>query len=245
MQIDVCLKTLINLASNPTNLPAFNSYYCKSDVIVTVLPLTYGECPELALRSKMLLGLLNPLLDSEQLGALKLVKDEASTCVSLLQIALKDVHHMAEDFSLLAILNALIWFTHEYHRQSKISGSKATSGFESKLVSVSQEIRCNIELLVEQGILSAVKDMLKLRGEEELQYTVAAAKLVWCLAHDTATKTKMVNDSEMIECLQEASKLLSPTVELKLTCHCALLLLGMATDGRFYVMCVIIYCNFL
>lgn len=230
-QIECCLKPLINCASDPSNLPAFNSIFSQSDAILSLLPLTHGETPDLALHSKMLLALLNPLLDCEQLRALKLTRDEAGTCVSLLRKAVEHPYHLAEDFSLLTVLRALVWFTHEFSRQDKSSGKKPCSAYESKLVSVLQELRCNIELLVKEDVLSVVKAVLKLSGEEELLAT--AARLLWCLAHDTAAKAQILSDNEIVQALQEIEKHHS-SPKLKLASHCALWLLGLQADGTCY-----------
>ena len=175
----------------------------------------------------MLLALLNPLLDCEQLLALKLTRDEANTCVSLLRKAIEDPQQMAEDFSLLTILRAIIWFIHEYHRQDKSLKKNACSEYESKLVSVSQELRCNIELLVGEDVFPCVKVLLNLSGKEELQAT--AARLLWCLAHDAAVKMQILTDNEILGALKDAENQSSP--KLKMASHCVLSLLGLQADG--------------
>ena len=176
----------------------------------------------------MLLALLNPLLDCEQLRALKLTKKEASTCVSLLRKAVEDPYHLVEDFSLLTILRSLVWFVHEYHRQDKdLSKKKACSEYESKLVSISQELRSNIELLVEEGVLSAVKVVLKLDGKEE--FRAVAAKLLWCLAHNTIVKAQILSDADLVGILKEIEKCSS--TELNMASNCLLWLLDLQHHG--------------
>jgi len=228
----MCLEILINSASNPSNLPAFNSNLSQSDAILLVLSLTHGEVANLALHSKMLLALLNPLLDCEQLRALRLTKNEANDCVSLLRRALEDPYHVAEDFSLLTILRAVVWFTHEHYRQDKSLGKEECSNYESNLVSVSQELRCNIELLVGEDMLSVVKAVLKLDGKEELQ--AMAARLLWCLAHDPAVKEQILSDSEIVEALQDVEK-----YSLSKASYCALWILGLQTDGMYVHVCIV------
>lgn len=209
-------------------MPGFNTGFNRSDTIVTVLPLTNGQQSNLALHSKMLLALLNPLLDCEQLRALKLTQSEASTLVSLLNQAVEDPYHLAQDSTLLSLLKAVIWFTHEYNRQDDIIG-KTCSEFESKLGSVAHELKLNLQLLVDEGILSALKPVLKLNGQEELQ--ASAARLFWNLAHNTSVKKQILNDTDIVGALQDIHILPSP--KLNVASHCALWLFGSLTDGTY------------
>ena len=220
---------MISCASDPSNLPGFNSILGQSDAILLLLPLTHGEISNLALHSKMLLALLNPLLDCKTLHALKLTKGEASGYVSMLRKAAEDAYHVVDNFSLLTILKTLIWFTHEYHRQDKIPGKKPCSEHENELVSASQKLKSNIGLLVGEDVWSAVKVVLKLDGNEVFQ--ALAARLLWCLAHDAAVKGKVLSDAEIIGTLRDFGKYSSP--ELKMATYSISWILGLEADGMY------------
>ena len=206
--------------------------FSQSDVILPLLPLTHGENPAIALHSKMLMALLNPLLDCEQIYALKLTQKEGCSCVSLLKKAVEDPCHMAEEISLLTILRALIWFTHEFHRQEKGEGNnKVGSEYESKLVSVAQELRSNISLLIGESVLLVVKAVLKMSCSEELQ--AVGARFLWSLVHDTAAKAQVLADIEIVECLHGFEK--HSSLKLKMASQRVLQLLGfIQADGMCY-----------
>ena len=197
------------------------------------MPLTHGHDSKLALHSKMLLALLNPLLDCEQLHALKFVKSEASEFVSLLNQAVEDPCHLAQDFSLLSLLRVGIWITHEYNRKNEALAKESCSKYENKLNSVSHELKSNLKLLVEEGILSVLKSVLKLSSQEQLQAT--AARFIWSLSHDASVKAQILEDAEIIGALQNFHTLSS--LELKLASHCALWLLEILTDGMLIHTC--------
>ena len=220
---------MINCVSDSSNLPAFNSNISQSDSVLSVLPLTHGQMSNLSVRSKMLLALLNPLLDCEQLHALKLTKSDANILISLLSQALEDSYHLAQDSTLLTLLRVMIWFTQEY---SKPLGKKACSEYENKLNSVTDELKSNLQLLVKEGILLALKPVLKLNGQEELQ--AAAARVIWNLAHNAEVKSLILNDSDNIGVLQDLHTL--PLPKLSMATHCALWILGLQTNGM-YRMC--------
>ena len=198
---------------------------------MSVLPLTHGQDSNLALCCKFLLALLSPLLDCEQLNALKLTRDEAKMCMSLLNEATVDPRHVSQDCSLLTLLRAMIWFVHEYSRKSKALDVKNCSEYEKKMGAVSHELESNTHLLVEEGFLSLLKSVLKLRNEEELQAT--AARLAWCLAHNMSIRTKMLDDAELIQILKDAQNDESP--QLSMASFCVLWLLGVQANGMFIV----------
>ena len=155
--------------------------------------------------------------------------------MSLVREAVENSHHLAEDVSLLTLIKALIWFTQEYHRQNKSVGKKAPcSEFESKLATVSQELRFNVKLLVEEGVLSAVKAVLKLTGKTELQ--VMATRLLWCLAHDTSIRPQIWSDSELVGVVEDLERQHSP--QLKKASHSVLWLLGLKSDGKFVIIMI-------
>jgi hypothetical protein len=226
--MDLCVKIFINLASDLSNLPGFNSGYSQSNIITLVLPLTHGQHSNIALHSKIFLALINPLLNCEQLHALKLsTKSEASMLVSLLNQAVGDPYHLAQDFTLQSVLMAMIWFTHEYSRPERTPSKKKCSEYEMKLNSVSCELKSNLHLLVDEGVLPAIGAVLKLNGQEKLKAT--AARLLWSLAHEASVKTQILNDAAMVETLQGFRKFPS----LQVASHCALELLGIQTEGMF------------
>ena len=194
------------------------------------MPLTHGQHSNLALHSKMLLALLNPLLDCEQLHALKLTQGEANKLVSLMNQAVEDPYHLAQDATLLSLLRVMIWITHEYSRGNTTPGKKKSSEYEKKLKAASLELKSNPIMLVNEGILSVLKPVLKLRHNEELQAT--AAQLLWSLSHDTSVKTKILDDNEIVGALQEIHTLSS--LKLKMASHCTLWLLGIVAEGLYY-----------
>ena len=227
MQVHLCLKVLINLASTPTNLPAFNSTYSQSDIIVLVLPLTNGQHSNLALCSKLLLALLNPLLDCDQLYALKLIREEAKMLIPRLSEAILDPHHVSQECTLLTLLRAVVWFVHEYHRTDKTLDMKSCSEYEKTMIDVSQELESNACLLVEEGLLPVLKSALKLFNEEEIQVT--ATRLVWCLTHNKSIRAKILDDTEIVHILKDKQNALSP--KLNMASFCSLWHLGVQTNG--------------
>lgn len=224
---------LINCASDSANLPAFNTTFSQSDVIVSVLPLTHGQQPVLAHCSKMLLALLSPLLDHEQLRALKLIRNEANSFISLLNEAIANPHHLAQDSSLLTILRCIIWFTHEHNRKGTNLDKKVYSEYQKVLDSVSLELEYNTQLLLEEGLLSVLKHVLKLDSQQELQSV--AMRLIWCLSHDNSAKTTILKDADIVRAIQCVS---SP--ELSVTSYCTLYLLGFQSSGKFLTSRVIV-----
>ena len=217
---------LINCASDPANLPAFNTTFNQSDVIVSVLPLTHGQQPVLAHCSKMLLALLSPLLDHEQLRALKLTRNEANSFICLLNEAIENPYHLAQDSSLLTFLRCMIWFTHEYNRKGTNLDRKVCSDYQKVLDSVTLELEHNSRLLLEEGLLSVLKCVLKLDSQQELQSV--AIRLIWCLSHENSTRTAILKDPDIIRAIKCVS---SP--ELSVTSYCTLYLLGFQSSGKF------------
>lgn len=174
----------------------------------------------------MLLALLSPLLDHKQLHALKLTRNEAKSFISLLNEAVVNPYYIAQDLSLLTFLRCMIWFTHEYNRKGTSLDKKVCSDYQKALVSVSLELEYNIQLLVEEGLLSVIEHVLKLDSQQELQSI--AMRLIWCLSHNNSTKTTILKDADIIRTLQCVS---SP--ELSVISHCTLYLLGFHSSGKF------------
>ena len=227
-QIHLCIKVLINCASNSSNLPAFNGSYSRSDIVVLVFPLAHGHHSDLALSSKMLLALLNPLLDAEKLHALKLTREEAKCCVHFLSDAISTTSHLAYDFSLLTFLRMVSWFCHEYHKEEKKAYKHCSSEYEKHLITVSNELKSNAQLLVEEGILSILKSVLCSSLPEDVKS--AASRLLWCLAHDMDIKARIMDDVDIVAALQDINS--NPAHKLSLSSHCALFLLNSQATGR-------------
>lgn len=189
------------------------------------MPLTHGAHSGLALQSKMFLAFLSPLLDDEQLHALRLTRNEARACVSLLNKALRSPYQIEQQgLNLLTLLKATMWFSHEHHRKDQKMDNETCSECEKKLCSVSNELKLNIQLLVEEGILLVLKALL--RSKENIQIT--ATRLIWYLGHDTTAKSRILDDIG-IGALQDIYKLPSP--ELHMASHCALWLLHYKSEG--------------
>ena len=236
LQLHLCLEVLINCASDPSNLPAFNTCYDRSDAIISVLPLTHGQNSSIALSSKMFLSLLNPLLECEQLGTLKLSRTEATACVSLLNIAFVTPHHMVQGSTLLTLLKVMIRLTHEYHRkcvktmdEKKWKKWKRCSDYEQKLLSVSIELKSNIQLLVEGGILWVLERILNSSLRDEIKVT--AIQLLWSLAHSGTAKPLILENLRIIKALEDVSNHVS-SPEMIVASHCAIYLLGLQTEGN-------------
>ena len=226
LQAILCIKVLIMCASNPSNLPAFNSCLSQSDIIISVLPLTHGQYSDLALHCKMLLALLDPLLDCNQLHALKLTRSEANACISLLSGAVVAPNHVSQDVNLLTLLRAMIWFSHEHHKQDPKLVIQSCSQYERKLILVSNELKCNMQLLVEEGALSVIEDALKLNIQD---VRITAARLLWCLVNCPSIKLKVKQNDAIVQALQNIHHNLPP--ELRVATHTTLWVLEQQTRG--------------
>lgn len=202
-------------------------------MIVLVQPLIHGEYPDIALHSKMLLALLNPLLDSDNLHALKLTNREAKSCILLLKDANTAPYHLAQDVHLLTVLRAVTFFSHEYHRQNKSKkddkkkGIKKISEYEMSLSTVSDELKSNIELFIEEGILPVLNSLLDPKFDKEVQ--AATMRLLWCLSHSPAVRKQMMENADMIAILRDMQA--HPSSELSQPSHCILWLLGVQSTG--------------
>ena len=131
--------------------------------------MTHGQHSNLAVLSKMLLALLDPLLDCEQLHALKLTMNEAKHCASLLSEAVAVPVNRFQGSRLLTYLKVMVSFSQEYHRQDGKLLLRDCSEYEKKLVLVSDELKANVELFVKCGVLSVLSEILKLHDEIEIR----------------------------------------------------------------------------
>ena len=233
----MCLKVLVNCASNQSNLPAFNSSFNRSDVISTVLPLTNGRHVVPALHSKMLLALINPLLNAEQLHFLKINATEARNLVSLLKQAMESTEC---GFSLTTMLKVFIWLSHQYQNHNLIeSDDTHFSNFERQLCHVAIEIfTSNIQLLMKEGLIPVLRKILCETKKCAVQ--VLASRLIWCLAHNPETKAILLNSEPcMVEILQQHHIDQASVQELHLASHCALWKLGVLTCTKGNNHCVL------
>ena len=201
-------------------------------MIVLVQPLIYGEYPDIALHSKMLLALLNPLLDSDNLHALKLTNREAKSCILLLKDTITAPYHLAQDVRLLTVLRAVTFFSHEYHRQNKPKKdvkkkNVKISEYEMSLSTVSDELKSNIELFIEEGILPVLNSLLDPKFDKEVQ--AATMRLLWCLSHSPAVRKQIMENADMIAILRDMQA--HPSSELSQPSHCILWLLGVQSTG--------------
>ena len=207
-------------------MPAFNASYSSSPIIISALPFTHGQEFSLALCSKMLVALLNPLLSASQLLALKLNKEEARVLVYLLNQALESPFQIAQGISLLNVLRVMIWVCHQYSSTER-SLPDDCSEFEKQLCHSSSELQINAELLLEGGLLPV---LTKLLTSTDSVIQVIAARLVWCLAHNSNVKPQISNNSDIVSALQHLHDLDS-SQELHLAAHCALWKLGLEDRG--------------
>ena len=191
--------------------------------------MTHGQHSNLAVLSKMLLALLNPLLDCEQLCALKLAMNEAKHCVSLLSEAFAVPANHFQGSTLLTYLKVMVGFSQEYHRQDGGLLLRDCSEYEKKLVLVSDELKANAETFVKCGVLSVLSEILKLHIEIEVR--VLAVRLLWCLSHNPTVKIQMSKNGDILRALQCYN--LSQSPKLHMASHCALFLIDHKTPGMF------------
>lgn len=196
-----------------------------------MLPLTHGQHSNLALNSKMLLALLYPLLDCEQLCALKLTNDEASTCVSMLREAATAIAHHLNGTDLMTYLRVMVCFTQEHYRLDPKLSHKNCSEYEKKLSLVSDELKTNLELFVKSGVLSVLSEILKLKDQIEVR--IMAMRLLWCLAHSptVTVKTQILENDDIVQALQSSDETLTP--KLYMASRCVLALVDHLTKGMF------------
>ena len=176
----------------------------------------------------MLLTLLEPLLDCDQLRALKLARNEANVCVSLLSEAVKAHTLEVKEATLLTHVRVVVGFSQEYHRQDQ-KLLHESSEYEKKLVLVSNELKANVQLLVESGLLSILKDLLEVIVQDEVRITVV--RLLWCLCHDPAIKAQVLGDSDIVGALQKTYVNLS--TDMTVVSHDLLSLVDHKTEGSF------------
>ena len=178
----------------------------------------------------MLLALLNPLLDSENLLALKLTRHEVKSCLRIVSDAITAPCHLTQDISLLTILRAMIFFSHEYYRQNKKAIEKhTTTEYEKCLLTVSSELKSNVQLFAEEGILPVLKSLLDLKLDEEVK--VAVLRLFWCLSHSPTVRMQLIESADAIAAIQDMHTQCHPSSELSLPSHCALWLLSVQAKG--------------
>ena len=172
-EIEVLLQilcTLLNFAYDTANLPMFDS--CN----ITPLLLTFARCPhfESALLSRIVLSFLTPLLNYEQLPALKLDKVETAYFASTLQQAMHSSDQEAEGYSILELLKIITCFTNscyglplsfkdckhrtKSHNQAEVTTetcgmSNKVSRHQCELMKYSKMIEENISLLLELSLI--------------------------------------------------------------------------------------------
>ena len=190
--------------------------------------MTHGQHSNLAILSKMLLALLDPLLDCEQLSALRLTMNEAKHCVSLLSEAVAVPANYFQGSTLLTYLKVMVGFSQEYHRQDGKLLLGDCSEYEKKLVLVSDELKANAELFVKCGVLSVLSEILKLYVEIEVR--ALAIRLLWCLSHNPTVKIQISENGDILLALQCYNFSQSPN--LHMAAHCALFLID-ETPGMF------------
>ena len=195
-----------------------------------MLPLTHGQHSKLAVLSKMLLAVLDPLLDCEQLGALKLTMNEANTYVSLLSEAVAAPANNFQGSTLLTYLKVMVSFSQEYHRQDGKLLLRNCSEYEKKLVLVSDELKANAELLVKGGILPVLSGILKLHDKIEVR--VLAMRLLWCLTHNPTVKIQIPENDDILQALRSFN--ISQSPKLHMAAHCTLFLIDHQTPGMFW-----------
>lgn len=228
----------MSCASNPDNLPAYNYAYSRSSIILSLLHFVNGQDASLALLSKMLLALLSPLLNAEQLYALKLTLAESRACVNILVEATKSPNLAAAGCTLLTTLKILIWLTHQYYRQSnnQKDAGDGISDFVKQLSHAADSLKGNVHLLVECGIMSAVEEVFTQVRSNRIQ--LAAARLVWSLSHTIGSNLIKQKFFGIVEGLKSHSE--TPLPELQQAVQCTLWILGFQNNGKFW-QCIILY----
>ena len=105
------LYTLLNIAYDPTNYPAF-FFACTIREVIPYLEIDHFDVSSTA---KFLLSCLHQHLDCHQLKLLKLKKSELEFCMTSLKRAVSSADLQAEGFSVTEILQILANFTHPSH----------------------------------------------------------------------------------------------------------------------------------
>lgn len=226
--LHLTLKILMSCASDSYNLPAYNYAYSRSRIILSLLHFVHGQNSSLALLSKMVLALLSPLLNADQLHALMLTQAESRACVTILVEAAKSPNFTTAGCTLLTTLKILIWFTHQYYKQSS-NQIDSVSDFVKQLSHASDNLKSNVHLLVECGIMSAIEAILTQVESTSIQ--LAATRLVWSLAHTVGSDPIKQAFSGIVEGLKSLRETTSP--ELQQAVRCTLWILGFQSNGKF------------
>lgn len=246
-EIEVLLQilyALLNFGSDATNLPMFDS--CN---IVPVL-LTFARCPhfESALLSRTLLSFLTPLLNYEQLPALKLDEADAMYFTSTLQQAMLSSDQEAEGFTIHELLKIMTSFTKSccglpssFEAHNQVEAKALTSEKSGKvsrhlgeIAKHSKMMEENISLLIETDILSILEQHLQVADMEIAE----TALLLWNLLHHAPVKHIVLRKHPSIVS-SLCAFLKSPQNTTQQEALCALILLGSAEQSMYYVMLLV------
>lgn len=217
---------------------------------ITPLLLTFARCPhfESALLSRIVLSFLTPLLNYEQLPALKLDKVETAYFASTLQQAMHSSDQEAEGYSILELLKIITCFTNscyglplsfkdckhrtKSHNQAEVTTetcgmSNKVSRHQCELMKYSKMIEENISLLLEADILSILEQLIQVADEES---RTAVAIVLWNLLHYTPVKQHILMEhSSIVSSLHALLK--SSQSSTQQAVLCALILLGSIEEG--------------
>ena len=217
--------------------------------IIPIL-LTFARCPhfESALLSRTLLCFLTPLLNYEQLPALKLDEADAAYFTSTLQQAMLSSDQEAEGFTIHELLKIITSFTKsccglpssfEAHNQTEAKAltsekSGKVSRHMSEIAKHSKMLEENISLLIEANILSILEQHLRVTDAE----TAETALLLWNLLHHAPVKHIILREHPSIVS-SLCAFLKSPKNVTQQGALCALVLLGSVEQSMYYVMLLV------
>lgn len=219
------LFTLLNLAYDPTNYPAF--FFSK--VIPDILQYVKSPDFDQVSTAKFILSCMHSHLDCDQLLALTLDEKEAEYCVSTLIDALQSPVLKGDGFAVHEILQILTNLTHPSHStvESVCESMTTQKGklilvpdyYDQKLIIAAMELAKSCHCLIKHDLIPVLEGMVR-----EKKFLSSASRILWNLLHHQGIKNKIA--PEICEILQD-----STPQEDQLSIHCCLWLLG-KTDEK-------------
>ena len=230
-EITCSLYSLLNLAYDPTNFPAF--YF--TEVIPDIIQYVNSPNTDLAITAKFTLSCLHIHLDCDQLMALKLNEKEIEYCVSTLAEALQSPSFKGDGFAAHEILQILTNLTHPSHSTIEaVCASMPTQKqklivvpdyFDQKYLEAAMELGKLCHSLVDHGLLQILEGMLR-----EKVFPFSACRVLWHLLHHQGIKNIALGLCEILENFQKPS-----FNQDQFALYCCLWLLGKADKKGTYV----------
>lgn len=214
------LCSLLNLAYDPTNYPAF----WHAEIIPSISHYVSSSNFDIATTAKFILSCLHIHLDCNELLALTLNEREAKYCVSTLTSALQSPDLKDDGYAVHELLQVLIGLTHPANTTANLLAESMSPPkgklilvpdyFDQQLVITTMELARNIQNLLDQNIILVIEGMV---GEK--QFLPLACRLLWNLLHHPGIKNKISPG------IHNFLKTLQEPLEDQLAIHCCLWLL--------------------